>query len=351
MTGASAPAVLAQQRPNKRVNEMRLVIFGAGSIGATIGARLYEAGKEVVFIARGRHGERLRQQGLSFVSAAGRRRLRIPTVTHPAALRFRSDDIVLLSVKSQQTVVALEALRAAGGDQLPVICAQNGVANERMALRCFASVYAMVVMLPATHLQPGEVISFAEDSGGILDAGCFPQGVDERITAVCEQLSAAGFSARPDPQVMRLKYAKLLTNLGNAVQALCGRVPEADHAELGARLAAEGLACYAAAGIDCASEAELKERRRPLRLHRLPDVQRQGGSSWQSIARATGEVEADYLNGEIAQLGRLHGVPTPFNVVCQREVQRLARQRGPAGAMALEQLLALVDEQAAVDAG
>ena len=29
-----------------------------------------------------------------------------------------------------------------------------------------------------------------------------------------------------------------------------------------------------------------------------------GGSSWQSIKRGTGNIEADYLNGEIVQLGR-----------------------------------------------
>ena len=39
---------------------------------------------------------------------------------------------------------------------------------------------------------------------------------------MCAELRAAGFESDPDPSVMRLKYGKLLTNLGNAVQALCG---------------------------------------------------------------------------------------------------------------------------------
>jgi lysophospholipase L1-like esterase len=35
------------------------------------------------------------------------------------------------------------------------------------------------------------------------------------------------------------------------------------------------------------------------------------------LARATGSIETDYLNGEIAMLGRLHGVPTPVNALLQ----------------------------------
>ena len=42
-----------------------------------------------------------------------------------------------------------------------------------------------------------------------------------------------------------------------------------------------------------------------------------GGSTWQSLARGTGTIETDYLNGEIALLGRLHGVPTPVNAALQ----------------------------------
>ena len=36
-------------------------------------------------------------------------------------------------------------------------------------------------------------------------------------------------------------------------------------------------------------------------------------ATWQSLARGHGALETDYLNGEIALLGRLHGVATPVN--------------------------------------
>ena len=66
-------------------------------------------------------------------------------------------------MKSQHTESALTDLIESASAKTPVVCCQNGVANERMALRRFANVYGMVVLLTAAHLDPGEVVTFAED--------------------------------------------------------------------------------------------------------------------------------------------------------------------------------------------
>ncbi|NUT26811.1 MAG: ketopantoate reductase family protein, partial [Streptomyces sp.] len=71
---------------------------------------------------------------------------------------------------------------------------------------------------------------------------------------------------------------------------------------------------------------------------------RGGGSSWQSLTRGTGTIEADYLNGEIALLGRLHGVPTPLNELLQHLANTFARERREAGSMPVGELVRLTDE-------
>ncbi len=70
-------------------------------------------------------------------------------------------------------------------------------------------------------------------------------------------------------------------------------------------------------------------------------VPRAGGSTWQSLARGTGATEADYLNGEIALLGRRFGVPTPVNDLLQRIAVRFARERRAPGSMSAAELEAL----------
>ena len=291
---------------------MHYVIYGAGGIGATIGARLYQQGERVTLIARGAHKDVLQREGLTFVSHDGIAQLKIPTIEHPSELVPQEDLFVLLCMKSQHTEQALQALSATMPPSLALACVQNGVVNERVALRYFKHVYATVVNLPAMHLKPGEVVTHAAGVGGILDTGCYPDGVDNRAEVVTQALSRAGFSAKPDAKVMRQKYAKLLMNLGNIVQA--GIRSSEDTSEIARCMRNEALACYAAADIDCATRDEVRARRESgYHMVDIPGYERTAGSSWQSIARGTGDVETEYLNGEISLLGRLCGVPTPYN--------------------------------------
>ena len=111
-------------------------------------------------------------------------------------------------------------------------------------------------------------------------------------------------------------------NVANAVQALVGLGSGQRLRELAT---AEAEACFAAAGLEVASiEEDAANREGRMELTDIPGLTRGGGSSWQSLVRGTGSIEADYLNGEICLLGRLHGVPTPVNALLQRRANAAA---------------------------
>ncbi len=119
--------------------------------------------------------------------------------------------------------------------------------------------------------------------------------------------------------------------------------PEDAARELADRAAAEGTAVLDAAGIGYASEEEMRAVRGDrVDFAPVPGVSYGGGSSWQSLTRGTGSIEADYLNGEIALLGREHGIPTPVNETLQRLANRAAAGRRPPGSLRPEEILALV---------
>ncbi len=320
---------------------MRYIVYGAGAVGGTIGARLHESGHEVVFAARGRHLEALKTDGLTFRTPDGTAKLSVDAIGHASEIDFRPDDVVVLTVKSQDTVGALEAIRESGGSQVPIFCAQNGVANERIAARRFANVYCTVVMLPASHLEPGVIQSESAPISGILDTGLYPLDSDDLCTQVCRDFEESRFSARPDKRIMRQKYRKLLMNLNNAVGAIC--VPGEGAKRLSEIITKEAETVYEAASIDCMSAEDFKARRGDLiRAHRLPGSSRLGSSSWQSLARGTGSIETDYLNGEITLLGRLHSVPTPANSLVQDEANRSAREGLPPESIEADELLAKI---------
>ncbi len=329
---------------------MRLIIYGAGAIGATIGGRLYEAGHDVVLIARGRHFQVLAERGLELRSPDRTVTLRVPVVDHPRRLRFGPGDVAILTVKTQDTAAALGELTAVAPPGLPVVCAQNGVDSERQALRLFPRVYGLCVMLPAVHLEPGVVRAGMAPVTGILDLGCYPEGTDELAGEVAAALEGSTFRSRADPCIMRRKYTKLLMNLGNAVDAACESGDrQSRRGELYQRAREEATACLRAAGIDFASDEEDRLRRTEMSPMQYPPGERHGSSTWQSLARGAGTTEVDYFNGEIVLLGRLHGVPTPVNAMLQRVAQRMAREGLPPRSLSEQDLLEELQAPAAAE--
>lgn len=320
---------------------MRWVVYGAGAVGGVLGARLHDAGHDVVLVARGAHLEAVQRRGLTLAAPDGTRTMPVPAVRTAAELDARQPTTVLLAVKSHQTHAAIEDLTAALDPTTPVVSVQNGVANEPTLLRFFDEVQGVCVMMPTGHLEPGVVEAHCSPVPGILDVGRFPGGSNETTARVAEAFRSAGFESEPRTDIMAWKYRKLLMNLGNAVQACCG---DSDGASRLADLArAEGEAVLVAAGIPVVSAATDRERRGSiLQVRDIAGRKRGGGSSWQSLRRGTGSIESDYLNGEVVLLGRLQGEPTPVNELLRRTALRLARDGTQPGSLDAEELLRLL---------
>jgi 2-dehydropantoate 2-reductase len=314
----------------------RYVVHGAGGIGCAIGGSLLRAGEEVVLVARGAQLEALRLRGLLLRTPSRAEVLRVDVVGAPAEIAWRDDDVILLCVKSQDTPASLATLAAAAPRAAPIVCAQNGVVNERLAAAAFERVYGMVVFAPVSFLVPGEVDVHSEPVLGGLDVGCWPAGSDDVARRLAADLTRAGFDAHAEAQVARLKYGKLLGNLGNAVQALCASATT-ERAWVAA-CRAEASACYRAAAIDSASLDEIRERYSNVVDLPIAGAARRGGSTWQSLARGTGSIEVDALNGEIVRLGLRCGVPTPVNVALVELGRRAAVERWPPGHLSAEEL-------------
>lgn len=319
---------------------VRFVVFGAGAIGGVVGARLFQAGGDVILIARGAHYDAIANRGLTLETPTERVTLAIPAVSDPGQVRWGDQDVVLLTVKGQDTLAAMGALRVAAGSGVPLVCLQNGVENERVATRLFSDVYAALVMSPAAHLEPGIVQAYAAAVTGAIDIGRYPAGLDELCESLCSHLRQAGFESDPRPDVMRHKHAKLLMNLANAVQAVCGL--DDDTVELSERARAEGRAVLLAAGIPCEAEdvSDLSGRWERWQVGTIAGRPRGGGSSWQSAVRGTGSIESDYLNGEIVLRGHQTGVTTPVNALLQRLAEQTARERRQPGWITASEILA-----------
>lgn len=325
---------------------MRIIVYGVGAIGGTVAAALSLSGREVVGIARGAQFEAIQADGLRLRSPTANRVARFRCVPDPCDLELVRDDMVLLAMKSQDTLPALERLRTAGLDEQPVFCLQNGVTNERLALRRFSNVHGATVMIPSLYRIPGEVAAFCAPKLGFLDFGRYPTGADEADDSLADALLGASIEAFVSSDVMAGKFGKLLMNLGNVMQAAL-EVPEVPP-ELARLVRAEGARALEAAGIrwvDIMNDNPAKHEL--IRQKAVDGVENVGWSTRQSLVRGANSIETDYLNGEIVLLGRLHGVPTPLNAALTRLGRKLAADGAGPGRMSRAELEQFLKEASA----
>jgi 2-dehydropantoate 2-reductase len=328
----------------------RYVLIGAGAIGGGVGARLHQAGRDVVLVARGDHLQAIREHGLRMRTPEEDVRLPVTVVAGPNEMTLESEDVLVLATKTHQAPDALASwadVAVAGGgtagERLPVLTALNGVASEDMALRYFARVYGVCVWMWAAHLTPGEVIVRGVPASGIFHLGRVPATMaDEADARFLDQVrsdwTAARLTTRLPADVMAWKYRKLLSNAGNAVQALLGG--QRGTGELVGAAQAEGRSVLDAAGIGYTSDEEEAAARANsftvLPVAGLPEFL--GGSTWQSLSRGTGNAETDYLNGELVRIARQHGMAAPINARLATLVRQAVRTGAQPGDMTVDEL-------------
>lgn len=303
---------------------MRYVVYGVGAVGGVVAGHLHRTDHDVTLVARGDHLAAIRARGLTLDTYEATYVVDAPATYTAAEVTWTDDTVVVVAVRSQHTRAVLDDLLRHAPRTTAVFTAQNGVANETEALRRFARTYGVLVMLPATHLEPGVVVQKCHPVPGMLDLGRVPGGTDDVAESVSADLRSAGFESTVRPDIMAWKHRKLLMNLGNAVDATCAPGPAAD--ELAERAQAEGEATLLGAGIPVVTAEQDVERRGEVLQPRPAGQPPRGGSTWQSLTRGADGTEVDHLAGEIVLQGRLHGIPTPVNSLLLEAVHDLVRR-------------------------
>jgi 2-dehydropantoate 2-reductase len=332
------------------------VIIGAGAIGGTVGAVLTRAGIPTVLVARGRHAEALATAGITLRTPDGTFHTPVTAASGAEDVRLTDRDVLVFTTKTQQLDAALQEWVdqpvfgpngphdpvGTAGERLPAMTALNGVAAEEKALRYFRRVFGICVWLPAVHLEPGEVIVRSWPVAGQFHIARWPASISTQddadlLSEVAATLSAAGIKVRIPRDVAPWKYNKLLSNLGNAVGALAAEA--ADIGEVVAAVRSEGENVLRHAEIEFISfETSTAARADGPTIRPIPGWNAgASNSTWQSLSRNTGNVETDFLNGEIVRLAHRHGITAPLNAALARAARDAVRNGiGPRGYSAAE---------------
>ena len=290
-----------ESRPN------RVIVLGAGAIGASVGALLYETGVSVVLVARGEHGRVMAQRGLDLRLPFESRLVDVPVVSSMEAAAPSAADLVLLSVMGHHTAEAVASLPLG----VPIVSMQNGTAPLELLRHRGYPLIAGMVYVPAERRSPG-VVALA----GIPQPGAFLLGTwcadlappTGWIPWLVDRLRQAGFLAEHEPDIGPWVRAKLLGNLGGIIVALCDAPPPV----VVEAAQAEARRIWRASGQGFRSPQELYERVGALRIAAVDGLLRRGGSTRHALGRGQ-RLETDCLHRPIVDLGASLGIPTPVN--------------------------------------
>jgi 2-dehydropantoate 2-reductase len=217
---------------------VRIAIAGAGAIGGFIGARLAQAGSDVVLFARGPHLRAMQEKGLRVVSSDGDFEVK-PHVTGDLNDIGRVD-VIILGVKAHGLTTLAPQLSPFIGPDTTVVSTQNGI-----PWWYFQNYPGNLDGLRLEHVDPGGAIanaipadrvvgSLAYFSTDIAEPGVIhhtegnrlslgePNGArTDRVKAVAQALIAAGLRAPVTTRFRHEIWVKLLGNVAfNPISAL-----------------------------------------------------------------------------------------------------------------------------------
>ena len=284
---------------------MRILIVGAGGVGGAYGTLLHEAGHDVTFLVRPHRAEKIRQNGLAFVSPEGRRTNEVSCLC--AGEEGGPFDIVILATKAYGLDGALQDIRPFVTEQTRIIPILNGMAhidrvNEMYPGQALGGIVKIVATLDGdTVVQMTPLITMTI---GSLDENAVPPEIVNALTV-------PGFTLTVSNDIRAALWEKWAFIASAGIVTCLFRGPVGAIIEVGGLGAiysaiAEGEAVAAAAGYPVSQAGHQGS------LNLLTE---EGSAFTSSLYRdvAAGHAhEGEHILGELAEQARNSGVSTPL---------------------------------------
>ncbi|MBN1767567.1 MAG: 2-dehydropantoate 2-reductase [Prolixibacteraceae bacterium] len=290
---------------------MNITVIGSGGVGGYFGGRLAQAGNKVTFIARGRHLEAIRDNGLTVKSING------DFVINPAKVSdnyhsVSNADVVMVCTKAWQVKEVAKKIASELNPEAMVLPLQNGI----------LAVEELAEYIPKQQIVSGlcRVFSMIESPGVIVHKGIEPTIVfgeidnskTERAEKLHETFEKAGITNVWANDIQSELWKKFLMISSSALLAVTNTnygelrsIPETR--QLLEELFTEIYQVGKAAGV-CLPDSIVAKTMNAVD-HFPPD-------STSSLTRDIWDgkpSEIEYQNGTVVKLGSKLNISTPVN--------------------------------------
>jgi len=287
---------------------MKILVMGAGAVGAYFGVRLHQAGEEVVFGARGSNLRALKQHGLDLESPRGDFHGAVRATDDPR--EFAPYDLILFCVKMYDTETASRSLSGCLAAAGVILTLQNGVESEARLAEYFGreAIMAGCARVGAELVAPGKIVHMTT---GVIEFGELDGGESPRARKIADAFRRARIYGELVDDILTFRWSKLLWNSAfNTVATLTRRrvgeiIEDADGMRLIRTLMNETLAVARASGAKLGPdriEALLEHSRNNLRALKT--------STQQDFERGK-RLEYDALSGAVVRAARRHNIAVP----------------------------------------
>jgi 2-dehydropantoate 2-reductase len=295
----------------KEESDMRIAVMGSGGLGGYFGARLALGGAEVHFIARGKHLQAMRSEGLRVEGPEPMHLRQVAATDDPRSIG--AVDVALLCVKLWDTEAALEQMRPLVGPRPAIVSFQNGVLKDEAIRAAYGAEHVMggVGYIAATVDRPGVIRQTGPMQRllfGELDGSRSARGV-----ALLDACLAGGIKAELSDNIVRDIWQKFVFLVGLSGTTTTIRKPIGPiRANEQTRrflldVMREVVAVGRAHGVDLAPDyAE-------VRLKLADDVAYDMTSSMHHDLERGNRLEVRWLAGAVVELGERMNVPVPLN--------------------------------------
>jgi 2-dehydropantoate 2-reductase len=295
------------------MDSMKIAMMGAGGVGGFFGGRLANAGYDVTFIARGKHLEALRRDGLTIENEpqGDIRVARVKATDRPSEVG--PVDLVILSVKLWDTADAAREIAPMVGPSTGVLSLQNGVVKDDILREFFPASQVMGgVGYVATHIsRPGVIHQTGTMQRIVL--GEYDGRASDRARFLHEALVKAGVKAELSPDVRRAIWEKYVFLVGlsattSAMRKTIGPILQHPRTrEFLLDVMREVAAVGRAKGVP------LRDGFAEDRLAYCDTLAASVTSSMHHDLERGNRLELPWLSGGVVELGTQLGVPTPLN--------------------------------------
>ncbi len=286
--------------------------MAAGAVGGYFGGRLAASGADVHFIARGRHLEVLRRDGLRIESPLGDLHL-ADVAAHEDPAAIGPVDVVLFAVKLWDSESAAAACRPLIGPETAVIALQNGIGSASRIASVIGAAHPVggAAYIASVLAEPG-LVRHGSGFAGLL-FGEADGGESPRLGAFLDACGVAGIDATLSRDIARDQWEKFVFLVGLSGITGLTREPigpsldDPDRRALFHDLMKEVVAVGRADGV--ALDPDFADGRLAFAQTVPADMR---ASLLGDLERGN-RLELDWLAGEVVRRGRAVGVPTPAN--------------------------------------